>query len=92
MNQYSPDQVSLPGETLEEWMQENSISVDQLSDRSGLSSKGIHSLINGGLSIDRKRAEALQNGTGVPGLLNSGLRSSFGAIKDWNVVVGQNLL
>ena len=65
-NQYKPDYVSPPRETLSETMKALGISMVQLAERTGRSKKLVNEIIKGKASITPKMAIELERVTGVP--------------------------
>lgn len=65
-NQYDPDYVSPPGETLQETLQTLGMSQASLADRIGRSLKMINEIIKGKAPITPKMALELERVVGVP--------------------------
>lgn len=65
-NEYSPDYVSPPGETLEETIDVLGISQAQLAERTGRSKKMVNEIIKGKAPITPKMAIELERVTGAP--------------------------
>jgi len=65
-NQYDPDYVSPPGETLQETLQTLGMSQASLADRTGRSLKMINEIIKGKAPITPKMALELEHVVGVP--------------------------
>ncbi len=65
-NQYKPDYVSPPRETLSETMKALEISMVQLAARTGFAKKMINETIKGKAPITPKMAIELERVTGVP--------------------------
>lgn len=65
-NQFQPDYVSPPGETLRETLQMLGMSQAELSKRSGRSKKTINEIINGKAPITAETALQLERVLGVP--------------------------
>ena len=71
-NQYVPDYVSPPGETLSEVLDLRGMSQAELADRTGRAKKTINEIIKGKSSISPRIALELENVLGVPaGFWNS---------------------
>jgi HTH-type transcriptional regulator / antitoxin HigA len=64
-NQYAPDYVSLPGETLEEILEEKGMSQTELAERTGRPKKTISEIINGKAAITPETALQLERVLGV---------------------------
>ncbi|MFZ2447499.1 MAG: helix-turn-helix domain-containing protein [Syntrophobacteraceae bacterium] len=72
LNQYAPDYVSPPGETLSEILEDRGMSQADLADRTGRAKKTINEIIKGKAPITPKIALELENVLGVPaGFWNS---------------------
>jgi len=65
-NQYAPDVVSAPGETLEELLEERGMSQAELADRTGRPKKTINEIIRGKAAITAETALQLEKVLGVP--------------------------
>jgi addiction module HigA family antidote len=65
-NQYLPDYVSPPGETLEEILEEKGMSQAELSKRTGRHKKTINEIINGKAAITPETALQLERVLGTP--------------------------
>jgi HTH-type transcriptional regulator / antitoxin HigA len=65
-NQYIPDYVSPPGETLEEILEEKGMSQVELSKRTGRPKKTINEIINGKAAITPETALQLERVLGTP--------------------------
>ena len=65
-NEYSPDYVSSPGETLSETIEVLRMSQAQLAERTGRSKKMVNEIIKGKAPITPKMAIELERVTGVP--------------------------
>lgn len=65
-NQYAPDFVSLPGETLEETLEAIEMSQAGLAKRTGLSKKTINGIVQGKAAITPEMARILERVLGVP--------------------------
>lgn len=59
LNQYAPDKVSSPGETLKEILAEKNWSVVKFADKTGLTEQEAHKLLKGRMSISEKLADRL---------------------------------
>ncbi len=66
INEYTPEQVSAPGETLQEVLEERDMSQDELAERTGRSGKTINAIINGKTAITPDAAQQLERVLGVP--------------------------
>ena len=66
MNEYLPDTVSAPGETLRDLLEEMSLSQAELATRMGRPKKTISEIINGKASITTETALQLEMVLGVP--------------------------
>lgn len=64
-NQYTPDYVSPPGETLEEILEEKGMSQAELAERTGRPKKTISEIINGKAAITPETALQLERVLGV---------------------------
>jgi addiction module HigA family antidote len=65
-NQYTPDYVSPPGETLEEILDEREMTQVELADRMGRPKKTISEIINGKAAITPETALQLERVLGIP--------------------------
>jgi HTH-type transcriptional regulator/antitoxin HigA len=65
-NQYTPDYVSPPGETLQEILEERGISQAELAERTGRPKKTINEIINGKAAITPETALQLERVLGIP--------------------------
>lgn len=65
-NQYEPDVVSQPGETLTETLEALGMSQAQLAERTGRSEKMINQIIRGKAPITQKMSIELERVLGVP--------------------------
>lgn len=65
-NQYTPDYVSPPGETLQEILKEKGMSQSELSERTGRPKKTINEIINGKTAITPETALQLELVLGTP--------------------------
>lgn len=65
-NQYQPDYVSPPGETLAEALQERSMSQAELARRTGRPKKTINEIIKGKTTITPETALQLERALGIP--------------------------
>lgn len=65
-NQYTPDYVSPPGETLEEILEEREMTQAELADRMGRPKKTISEIINGHAAITPETALQLERVLGIP--------------------------
>jgi HTH-type transcriptional regulator/antitoxin HigA len=63
---YAPDVPSAPGETLSDWLEENSMAQKELSTRMGVTEKFLSQLIHGKAPIRPETATKLQRVTGIP--------------------------
>ena len=74
---YSPDYATPPGWTLEETLEELSMSPTELALRTGLSPEHIHQLVRGMVPITTDVAQRLERATGVPDRLWNNLESRY---------------
>ena len=65
-NQYRPDVISVPGETLEELLEERGMSQAELAERTGRPKKTINEIIQGKATITVETALQLERVLGVP--------------------------
>ncbi|MBW4568941.1 MAG: HigA family addiction module antidote protein [Tolypothrix carrinoi HA7290-LM1] len=65
-NQYTPDYVSPPGETLQEILEEREMSQTELAERTGRPKKTINEIINGKAAITPETALQLERVLGIP--------------------------
>jgi HTH-type transcriptional regulator/antitoxin HigA len=65
-NQYAPDSVSAPGETLEEILEMRGMSQAELADRTGRPKKTINEIIRGKAAITAETALQLEKVLGIP--------------------------
>src|SRR5882724_11373414 len=65
-NQYAPDSVSAPGETLEEILEMRGMSQAELADRTGRPRKTINEIIRGKAAITAETALQLEKVLGIP--------------------------
>lgn len=65
-NQYKPDRVSPPGETLAEILEERQMTQTQFADRTGRSAKFVNEIIKGKASITPTVAIEFQRVLGIP--------------------------
>jgi HTH-type transcriptional regulator / antitoxin HigA len=66
INQYNPDYVSPPGETLEEVLEERGIPQAELAERMGIPKKKINEIIKGKAAITEDTAIKLELILGIP--------------------------
>ncbi|RPI29817.1 MAG: addiction module antidote protein, HigA family [Acidobacteria bacterium] len=66
VNEYAPDEVSHPGETLLDVLEERGMSQAELADRTGRPKKIINEIIKGKLGISPETAIQLERSLGVP--------------------------
>ena len=66
VNEYIPDQVSPPGETLDELLEARGMSQAQLAGRTGHSKKMINEIIQGKAPISAETALQLELVLGIP--------------------------
>ncbi len=66
LNQYIPDMVSAPGETLEEVLESKGMSQAELAERTGRPKKTINEIIKGKAAITAETALQLERVLGVP--------------------------
>ena len=65
-NQYRPDEVSLPGETLQETIETLGITQAELAERTGRPKKTINEIIKGKAPITPETALQFERALGVP--------------------------
>lgn len=65
-NQYAPDYVSPPGETLQEMLEERGMSQAELAERTGRPKKTINEIINGKAAITPETALQFERVLGAP--------------------------
>ena len=65
-NQYTPDYVSPPGETLEEIIKEKGITQAELAEQTGRSKQTINKIINGKTAITPETALQLERVLSIP--------------------------
>src|ERR1035438_1866226 len=65
-NQYKPDIVSAPGETLEEILESRAMSQAELADRTGRPKKTINEIEKGKAAITAETAIQLEKVLGIP--------------------------
>lgn len=66
LNQYVPDSVSVPGETLEELLQERGMSQAEFAERTGRPKKTINEIVKGKAAITPETAIQFERVLGVP--------------------------
>jgi HTH-type transcriptional regulator / antitoxin HigA len=66
INQYRPDEVSLPGESLEEILEERGMTQAELAERTGRPKKTINEIIQGKAAITPETALQLERVLGTP--------------------------
>ncbi|MCY4572307.1 MAG: HigA family addiction module antitoxin [Gemmatimonadetes bacterium] len=74
---FSPDYATPPGWTLEEKLEELSMSQAELARRTGLSTKHINQIVRGKVPITTEVAWRLERATGVPDRLWNNLESRY---------------
>lgn len=65
-NEYAPDVVSAPGETLQEMLEGRQMTQTELAERLGLTHKTVNEIIRGKASLTHDTALALETVLGVP--------------------------
>ncbi|MBX3460770.1 MAG: helix-turn-helix domain-containing protein [Planctomycetes bacterium] len=65
-NRYEPDQVSPPGETLLEVLNERGWSLPEFAERVGVTQAELNALIGGKAELKPVMARRLQEATGIP--------------------------
>ena len=65
-NEYQPDYVSPPGETLLETLEAADITLAELAERTGKSSQTIEGIVSGTMPITAETASQLERVLGVP--------------------------
>jgi HTH-type transcriptional regulator/antitoxin HigA len=78
-NEYTPDVVSVPGETLQEVLDERGISQAELANRTGRPKKTINEIIQGKTAITPETALQLERVLGVPAAFWTNLEASYRA-------------
>lgn len=81
-NQYVPDYVSPPGETLQEILEERGISQAELAERTGRPKKTISEIINGKAAITPKTALQLERVLGVSASFWNNREKQFSCFKE----------
>jgi HTH-type transcriptional regulator / antitoxin HigA len=76
-NEYHPDSVSLPGETLEEVLTDRQMTQVDLATRSALSLKTINEIIKGKAAITPETALQLERVLGVPASFWNSLERNY---------------
>lgn len=76
-NQYVPESVSPPGETLEELLQERKISQMELAERTGLTPKTVNEIIKGKAPITSETALLLERVLAVPARFWNGREKGY---------------
>lgn len=66
VNEYTPDSVSLPGETLREVLDERQMTQADLAERMGLPKKTVNEIVQGKAAITPEAALQLERVLGVP--------------------------
>lgn len=79
-NQYQPDYVSSPGETLEETLEHIGMTQVELSERTGLHKKTINEIIKGKAPLTAETALILERVLGVPAGLWNNLERNY---REW---------
>ena len=74
---YTPDYATPPGWTLEETLEELSMSQAELARRTGLSTKHVNQIVRGKVPITIEVARRLERATGVPDRLWNNLESRY---------------
>lgn len=76
-NEYTPELVSLPGETLQEVLDERGISQAHLAERTGRPKKTINEIIQGKAAITPETALQLERVLGIPAEFWNSLESTY---------------
>lgn len=76
-NQYTPDIVSLPGETLLEILEDRGFSQAELADRTGRPRKTINEIIKGKAAITPETALQLEKVLNVPASFWNNLERNY---------------
>jgi len=79
INQYEPDIVSSPGETLQEILEERGITQAELAERTGRPKKTINELIKAKASLTHDTALQLERVLGIPASFWNNLESNYRA-------------
>ena len=66
VNEYTPDSVSLPGETLQEVLDERQMTQADLAERMGQPKKTVNEIVQGKTAITPETALQLERVLGVP--------------------------
>lgn len=66
INEYTPDEVSAPGETLEEILEGKQMTQTELAQRLGLAHKTVNEIIRGKAPLTHETALGLENVLGIP--------------------------
>jgi addiction module HigA family antidote len=77
LNEYTPEIVSMPGETLQEVLAEQGISQAQLAQRTGRPRKTINEIIQGKAALTPETALQLERVLGIPAAFWSSLESNY---------------
>jgi HTH-type transcriptional regulator / antitoxin HigA len=80
INEYTPDRVAPPGDTLQEVLDDRDMSQVELADRTGRSKKMINEIIKGKAPITADTAIQLERVLGVPATFWSNLERNY---QDW---------
>jgi addiction module HigA family antidote len=78
-NEYTPDLVSIPGETLQEVLDERGISQAELADRTGRPKKTINEIIQGKTAITPETAIQLERVLGILAAFWTNLEANYRA-------------
>jgi addiction module HigA family antidote len=65
-NEYRPDEVTAPGETLEEILADRRMTQTELADRLGMAQKTVNEIIRGKAPLTQETALALESVLGIP--------------------------
>src|SRR6266566_2926058 len=76
-NQYFPDAVSAPGETLEEILLERGMSQTELAERTGRPKKTINEIVKGKAAITPETALQFERVLGVPASFWNNLEQNY---------------
>ena len=89
---YIPDYATPPGDSLRETLDELGLSQAEFARRAGLSTKHVHQLLKGEVSLTEETAHLIERVTGVPGRiwlrLESNYRSRLVALAEREVLHG----
>ena len=76
-NEYNPDVVSAPGETLQEMIDDRGMTQTDLAERLGLAQKTVNETIKGRAPISHETALALETVLGAPASFWNGYEAAY---------------